>query len=74
MLLKNTAQVVLRAPNSEIHLAEVIAGRGDLQERQVFPCAALQWNESRRLHVSLVCLLATPEDGALPLEVHPTVQ
>lgn len=68
MLLKNTVQVVLRAPNSEIHLAEVTAGRGDLQERQAFPFAASQWNESRRLYVSLVCLLAAPEDGALPLE------
>lgn len=30
-----------RAPNFEIHLAEAIAIRGDLQERQAFPFATL---------------------------------
>lgn len=40
---------VPRVPHFEIHLAEVIAVRGDLQERQDFPFATSQRNERLRL-------------------------
>lgn len=44
-----SAGSVPRVPNFEIHLAGVIAARGDLQERRDFPFATSQRNE--RLHL-----------------------